>query len=540
MNVALRGLTVLVGGTASRSPLATQRAGHPGVRGAGRHQDRPQLQPERRRRALHLLRPAAQRRRLHSEAPLRRHAAGDAQRLRPVEPAVGLRAAVGRGRRRRPARLHRRRLRRPERRVRPRDLPHPVRPAGLHDGQRLLPEAQPERRDQPAAGRRHRLGRRDLARPRHGLGRLPELRITLIEANDASDNLFTAVKEAATLGAKFVSMSWGGAEGGTEATYDSTYFKSTGVVYTASTGDDAYSGRRHLPGHVARRRRGRRHVADDRVERARLDREGLEDQHHRGHRLGLLERRGQAVVAEHHLVLDVQQARRRPTSRPSPTRRPASRSTRPTAAAAGPSTAARAPRRRSSPRSTRWPARPSSTTKPGVAARTRTPANLNDVTSGNNGTCSPTLLCTAAAGWDGPTGLGTPNGTAAFGGSGGGGGGNTVTVTNPGSKTGTVGTATTLQISATDSGGAALTYSATGLPTGLSINASSGLISGTPSAAGTFSRDGHGEGHDQRLGQRVVHLDDLDVRRRRSCSGPEARQPGLRVGCDRLDADAAA
>ena len=86
-------------------------------------------------------------------------------------------------------------------------------------------------------------------------------------------------------------------------------------------------------------------------------------------------------------------------------------------------------------------------------SRTRTPANLFDVTSGNNGTCSPTLLCTAAAGWDGPTGLGTPNGVTAFGGTGGG-GGNTVTVTNPGSKTGTVGTATSLQMSATDSGGA--------------------------------------------------------------------------------------
>jgi hypothetical protein len=70
---------------------------------------------------------------------------------------------------------------------------------------------------------------------------------------------------------------------------------------------------------------------------------------------------------------------------------------------------------------------------------------------------------------------------------GGGGGGNTVSVTNPGSQTGTVGTATSLQIHATDSGGATLTYSATGLPTGLSINSSSGLISGTPSAAGTFS-----------------------------------------------------
>lgn len=46
--------------------------------------------------------------------------------------------------------------------------------------------------------------------------------------------------------------------------------------------------------------------------------------------------------------------------------------------------------------------------------------NLNDVTSGSNGTCtswystSNLKLCTAASGYDGPTGLGSPNGTAAF------------------------------------------------------------------------------------------------------------------------------
>jgi len=41
-------------------------------------------------------------------------------------------------------------------------------------------------------------------------------------------------------------------------------------------------------------------------------------------------------------------------------------------------------------------------------------ASLHDITSGSNGTCTPTQWCTARAGWDGPTGLGTPNGTGAF------------------------------------------------------------------------------------------------------------------------------
>jgi hypothetical protein len=65
---------------------------------------------------------------------------------------------------------------------------------------------------------------------------------------------------------------------------------------------------------------------------------------------------------------------------------------------------------------------------------------------------------------------------------------NTVTVTNPGSQTGTVGTATSLQIAATDSAsGQTLTYSATGLPAGLSISSTTGLISGTPTTAGSSS-----------------------------------------------------
>jgi hypothetical protein len=40
-------------------------------------------------------------------------------------------------------------------------------------------------------------------------------------------------------------------------------------------------------------------------------------------------------------------------------------------------------------------------------------SDMNDVTSGSNGACGAPL-CVAGRGWDGPTGLGTPNGIAAF------------------------------------------------------------------------------------------------------------------------------
>ena len=39
---------------------------------------------------------------------------------------------------------------------------------------------------------------------------------------------------------------------------------------------------------------------------------------------------------------------------------------------------------------------------------------LFDITSGRNGRCKPAYLCTALAGYDGPTGLGTPNGVTGF------------------------------------------------------------------------------------------------------------------------------
>jgi hypothetical protein len=66
-------------------------------------------------------------------------------------------------------------------------------------------------------------------------------------------------------------------------------------------------------------------------------------------------------------------------------------------------------------------------------------------------------------------------------------GSETVSVTNPGNQTSTQGTAISpLTVSATDSAGKSLTFSATGLPAGLSIS-SSGVITGTPTTAGSFS-----------------------------------------------------
>ncbi len=53
---------------------------------------------------------------------------------------------------------------------------------------------------------------------------------------------------------------------------------------------------------------------------------------------------------------------------------------------------------------------------PGVPASIAyaNPSDLFDVTSGSNGSCTPAYLCTGEVGYDGPTGLGTPNGVGAF------------------------------------------------------------------------------------------------------------------------------
>ena len=59
------------------------------------------------------------------------------------------------------------------------------------------------------------------------------------------------------------------------------------------------------------------------------------------------------------------------------------------------------------------------------------------------------------------------------------------TITSPGNQSSSLGQKASLNVVATDDQSTPLTYSATGLPVGMSINAASGMISGTPTAAGT-------------------------------------------------------
>ena len=128
--------------------------------------------------------------------------------------------------------------------------------------------------------------------------------------------------------------------------------------------------------------------------------------------------------------------------------------------------------------------------------------HLFDVTAGANGTCASNrqYLCHGEPRYDGPTGLGTPNGITAFGV----GAGRMVTVVDPGRQVGTHGHAFSVKIIGLDSARVSLLhYSGNGtLPSGLSIKSipqsTNGRISGTLRAApGTYhvtvtAKDGTG------------------------------------------------
>ena len=301
----------------------------------------------------------------------------------------------------------------------------------------------------------------------------PNCHILLVEANQPSmADLGTGVNTAVSMGAKYVSNSYGGAEDGTEPTSDSSYFHHPGVAITASTGDNGYAisypassqyvtavGGTSLSRNSSARGWGEtawtgagsgcsgyvakpsfQNVTTGCAKRAAADVSAVADP--------------QTGVAVYQTYGGSGWAVYGGTSASSPIIASVY-------ALAG---------------------TPGSSDTPGAYPYSHA-GNLYDVTSGSNGSCSVSVQCNAGPGWDGPTGLGTPNGTAAF--TAGGTPPTGVTVAGPGNQNGVVGTAAKLQLSASGGSGS-YTWTASGLPAGLSISAS-GLISGTPSTAGTYS-----------------------------------------------------
>jgi hypothetical protein len=305
----------------------------------------------------------------------------------------------------------------------------------------------------------------------------PLCHIILVEATSASDaNLGTAVNSAVNLGAKFVSNSYGGGESSSDTTFDTEYYKHPGVAVTASAGDNGYGVEYPAASQYVTAVGG---TSLSTASNSRGWAETVWGSSSGGEGTGS----GCSTVD------------------PKPTWQTdtgcAKRTNNDVSAVADPNTGVAVydsysqggwlevgGTSASSPIIASVFAlggTPASGTYPSSYPYQHT-ANLYDVTSGANGSCSPAYLCHGETGYDGPTGLGTPDGTAAF--TSGSTTGNTVTVTSPGNQTGTVGTAVSLQMSGTDSqSGQTLTWSATGLPAGLSINASTGLISGTPTTA---------------------------------------------------------
>jgi subtilase family serine protease len=325
----------------------------------------------------------------------------------------------------------------------------------------------------------------------------PLCKIDLVEAqNDTGTGLYVAEETAATtLGAKYISNSWGGSEESSDTSLDSQDFGVPGVVYTASAGDGAYSAGVIYPatspnvvsvgGTTLNTSSNSRGWTESVWKTSSSEGTGsgcsaFEPQPSWQASISIL-----TAACSHRVDNDV-------------------------AADADPNTGA-AVYDTSNSNGGWLEVGGTSESSPIIASvfalagnngnggnnaadsiYTHT-GNLYEVTASNDGTCTPpsadSVLCTATGAantYNGPTGWGTPNGLTAFQSNSSTGGGNTVTVTNPGSQTGTVGTAVSLQINATDSAsGQTLTYSATGLPAGLSINSSTGLISGTPTTTGT-------------------------------------------------------
>ncbi|MFF4039954.1 peptidase S8 [Streptomyces sp. NPDC001816] len=240
----------------------------------------------------------------------------------------------------------------------------------------------------------------------------PNCNILLVEAKSSSmANLGTAVNEAVKLGAKFVSNSYGGSESSSDTSYDSSYFKHPGVAITVSAGDEAY---------------GAEYPAGSKYVTAVGGTALKSSSNSRGWTESVWKTSGTEGTGSGCSAYDAKPTWQTDTGC-------TKRMIADVSAVADPATgvsvydtygsdgtgwntyggtSASAPiiagvyALAGTPGSSDYPA-----AYPYAAAGT---SALNDVTSGNNGTCATSYFCTAKSGYDGPTGWGTPQGTDAF------------------------------------------------------------------------------------------------------------------------------
>ena len=226
----------------------------------------------------------------------------------------------------------------------------------------------------------------------------PNCKILLVEAKSNSfTNLFTAVDQAATMGAHVISNSYGGSEFSSEASYESHYNHS-GVAVTVSSGDNGYgvefpAASRYV---IA--------VGGTSLKKASTSR-GWSETAWSGAGSGC-----SAYITKPSWQSDAGCA---------------SRTVADVSAIADPNTGVAVyDTYRLHPGG--WlvfggtsVAAPLIGAVYALGSRSTAQAlyggsGLFDVASGSNGSCGGSYLCTAVAGFDGPTGNGTPNGTTAF------------------------------------------------------------------------------------------------------------------------------
>ncbi|MEY2571592.1 MAG: hypothetical protein QOE63_1942, partial [Acidimicrobiaceae bacterium] len=229
-------------------------------------------------------------------------------------------------------------------------------------------------------------------------------KILLVEANSASiANLGTAVNRAALLGAVAISNSYGGPESSSETTWDSQYYNHPGIAVTASSGDSGF---------------GTSYPANSRYVTAVGGTSLFTAANARGWSESAWNGAGSGCS-----TIEAKQAWQVATC--------TGRAMADVSAVADPNTGVavydsyQAPgwqvfggTSASSPiiASVYAMATPAAAGTTPAQYAYANPSTLFDVTTGNNGTaCTPTIMCHAGVGYDGPTGLGTPNGVAAFG-----------------------------------------------------------------------------------------------------------------------------